>query len=534
MIRCTTRKFHVLTAIGLSLTLAAGCSSASSGGGTKAKGVDLSSVKEGYLGSDKKGTPADGGTLTMASFTEPRSLDPAVTIAALTTGGTEMLNLYDSLMRYDASDSSFVPQLAEGISTDDNITWTLTLRDGVLFSDGSTLDSAAVKASQERYASMPAPEAALWKANIASIETPDPLTVTYTLKRPWAQFPGILTTGPGMIVGKAAGANESFKPIGAGPFQVGKLAPQESLTVTAREDYWAGKPKLDSVKFVYLPNAQTAIDSQDNGEVDVIFLREPDQVEKALTGSPHGVVNMTAAQNSALINADKGRPGSDPRIRKAMQLAIDTSLLTERAFDVTDAGSPTIFPEYSRWHGDTEGLAYDPEAAKKLVEEAKADGFDGSIHYVDGSDPASREIALAVKAQLEAVGFTVKTELARTVADLITKVAVDRDYDVSAWGHSFRESDPIPKMFAIMHSTGTQLYGSYTSPEMDALLEEFQTSPSYEEQKAVMDKIQQKVNDDVPFLVFGPYAETVLWTENVRGVLGAGNSMVLFSQAWKS
>ncbi|CAM3346447.1 ABC transporter substrate-binding protein [Nocardioides dubius] len=533
MIRPRSTTLHALLAVGLAATLVAGCSSAESGNGGKQEAVDLSGIKEGYLGKDKEGTAVEGGTLTMASFAEPRSLDPAVTIAALTTGGSEMLNIYDSLMRYDASDQSFVPQLAEEISTEDNKTWTLKLRDGVLFSDGSTLDAAAVKASQERYASMPAPEAALWKANVANVETPDSSTVVYTLTKPWVQFPGILTTGPGMIVGKGSGEGETFKPIGAGPYTLGKWAPQESLTLDSRDDYWGGAPKLDAVKFVYLPNALTAIESQRKGEVDVAFIREPDQVEDALKGDPHGIVNMTAAQNSALINAEKGRPGADPRIRKAMQLAIDTQLLTERAFNGAGGGSPTIFPGYSRWHGETEGLAYDPEAAKKLVEEAKADGFDGKIHYVDGSDPASRETALAVKALLEAVGFEVETELTRTVADLITKVAVDRDYDVSAWGHSFREPDPIPKMFAIMHSTGTQLYGSYTSPEMDALLERFQVAPTYEEQAGVMDEIQQKVNEDVPFLVFGPYAETVLWNENVRGVLGAGNSMVLFSQAWK-
>ncbi|MFS3129317.1 ABC transporter substrate-binding protein [Nocardioides sp. Bht2] len=534
MNRTRSTKLHALVAVGLAAALVAGCSSAESGGGGKQDAVDLSSIREGFLGKDKGGDAVEGGTLSMASFAEPRSLDPAVTIAALTTGGSEMLNIYDSLMRYDANDQSFVPQMAEGISTEDNITWTLKLRDGVLFSDGSTLDSAAVKASQERYASMPAPEAALWNANVTTVETPDASTVVYTLNKPWVQFPGILTTGPGMIVGKASGAGETFKPVGAGPFTLGKWAPQESLTLDARKDYWGGKPKLDAVKFVYLPNAQTAIDSQAKGEIDVAFIREPNQVEDALKNDPHGVVNMTAAQNSALINASEGRPGADPRVRKAMQLAIDTQLLTERAFSGAGGGSPTIFPEYSRWHGKTQGLAYDPEAAKKLLAEAKADGFDGKIEYTDGSDPASRETALAVKALLEAVGFEVETVLTRTVADLITKVVVDRDYDVSAWGHSFREPDPIPKMFAILHSTGTQLYGSQTSPEMDALLEKFQVAPTYEEQKAVMDEIQQRVNEDVPFLTFGPYAETVLWNDNVRGVLGAGNSMVLYAKAWKS
>ncbi|WP_110206859.1 ABC transporter substrate-binding protein [Nocardioides daejeonensis] len=534
MIRRRTKRVQALLAAGLATLLVAGCSSATSGGGPKREAVDLSSITEGYIGTDKAGDPVDGGTLTMASFAEPRSLDPAVTIAALTTGGSEMLNIYDTLMRYEASDTTFVPQLAESLESDDNVTWTLRLRDGVLFSDGSTLDSAAVKRSQERYVALSGPESALWKANVTKVETPDPSTVVYTLAKPWAQFPGILSTGPGMVVGEKSGEGESFKPIGAGPFTLGPWAPQESLTLNARADYWDGKPHLDSVKFVYLPSALTALESQRKGEIDVAFVREPDQVEDVLKSKPHAYVNMTAAQNSALINASEGRPGEDPRVRKAMQLAIDTQLLTERAFKGAGGGSPTIFPGYSRWHGDTEGLAYDPDAAKELLEQAKADGFDGKIHYVDGSDPASRDTALAVKALLEAVGFEVEIDLMRTVADLINKVVIDRDYDVSAWGHSFRESDPIPKMFAIMHSTGNQLYGSYTSKAMDALLEEFQVAPSYEEQKAVMDRIQQQVNADVPFLVFGPYAETVVWNENVRAVTGAANSMVLYSKTWKS
>ncbi len=520
-------------AAGLAALLVTGCSSATSGGSSKKEAVDLTTIKEGYLGSDVAGDPVAGGTITMASFAEPRSLDPAVTIAALTTGGSEMLNIYDTLVRYDATESAFVPGMAEGISSDDNITWTLTLRESVAFSDGTTLDAAAVKASQERYVALSGPEAALWKANVAEITTPDDRTVVYTLTKPWAQFPGILSTGPGMIVGSGAGEGEDFKPIGAGPFTVGDWKPQESLTVQARKDYWGGEPQLATVKFVYLTSALTALESFQKDEIDVVFMREPDQVAQVLKGDPHGYVNMTAAQNSALINASEGRAGADVRVRQAMQLAIDPELLGERAFGVADSGSSTIFGDYSRWRGETQGLPYDPEAAKKLVAEAKADGFDGKINYVDGSDPASRAIALGVKALWEAVGFEVKIDLTRTVADLINKVAIDRDYDASAWGHSFREADPIPKMFAILHSTGNQLYGSYTSDTMDALLEEFQVAPSFEAQKEVMDRIQQQVNEDVPFLAFGPYAETVVWHESVRGVIGTANSMVFYGKSWK-
>lgn len=492
-------------------------------------------LNEGMVGADDGGAPVEGGTLSFGAFAEPRSLDPAVTIAALTTGGLEMLNIYGTLLRYDAKAKEFVPQLAERIEHDaEHKTWTLTLREGATFSNGKPLDAAAVKWSQERYVSEKGPESALWTDNVESISTPDKRTVVYELKRSWSGFPFILSTGPGMIVAKdAVGADGSFKPIGAGPFTLAEWAKGAEMVLAARDDYWGGKPHLDQVRIAYLPNTQAGLDSMAGGGIDATFAREPDQVQDIMAGDPRGYVNMTAAQNMALINATEGRPGSDPRIRRAMQLAINPQVMMERAFNGAGKGSSTIFPEYSRWHTETAGLPYDPEKAKGLLEQAKADGFDGQIEYIEASDPGSRASALAFKAQLEAVGFKVKINFMRTIADQIRKIVVDQDYDVAAWGLSFRESAPFPKMFTTMHSAGRQVHGMFTSPEMDTLIEELRAATEDEAKRQVMDKIQRQVNEDVPFLVYGYFAEMVTWNSNVHGVIGASNSMVLFSEAWK-
>ncbi|MDF1604651.1 ABC transporter substrate-binding protein [Nocardioides sp. YIM 152315] len=532
--RRLARSTAVLAALALLTTLAA-CGGDPDPDSSESAGVDLSNLKEGYLpGSvpDPDAEPVAGGSVKWAAFAEPASLDPKVTIAALTTGGVEMLNIYDTLLRYDTETQDFAPQLAEGIESDDNRTWTLTLRDDVTFSDGTPLDAAAVQASQERYADG-GPESALWNANVRSVETPDDQTVVYTLEKPWAQFPGMLTTGPGMIVAASAGDGESFEPVGAGPFTLEEWRPQESIRLAANADYWAGKPALDSLEVVFLPSPDAAMDSFDSDSVDMIFVREPDQVQEMLAGRPHGYVNFTAVQNSALINASKGRPGADVRVRQALQLAIDPQVVTERAFGVAEGGSSTVFPEYSRWHGDASGLPYDPERAKQLLEEARADGFDGRIRYEDMSDPGSRATALALKALWESVGFEVETHLFRSVADMITAVAVERDYDVVAWGHSFREADPLPKMYALLHSGGSQTYDAHTSPEMDALLDEFQVAPDFDAQHAVMQEIQEQIDEEVPFLALGPYAELLVWHDELNGVVGTANSMVSFAGAWK-
>lgn len=512
--------------------LLAGCASTadSDGGGVAANGL-----REGMTNISDSEDPVSGGTMSFGAYSEPASLDPAVAIAAVTTGGVEMLNIYDSLLRFDSESNDFVPQMAESLSHDDDFrTWTLTLRDGVAFSNGKPVDAAAVKASQERYAGMPAPEAALWNDSVESIEAPDAKTVTYTLNKSWSDFPGILTTGPGMIVStESDGQDGVFTPIGAGPFTFSDWAQADTMTLNAREDYWAGKPNLDALRIVYLPGTQVGLETLYNGGIDSTFVREPDEVEEVVQRGMSGYVNMTAGGNAALINATEGRPGSDPRVRKAMQLAIDPQVITQRAFDDAELGNGTIFPEYSRWHTPTQGTAVDPEEAKRLLAEAKADGYNGKLEVIDGSDPGSQQTALAVEAQLEAVGFDVEINLMPTSGDQVRTIAKERNYDLAGWGLAYRESDPFPKMQATMHSDGRQTYGMYTSPEMDTLIEQLQAESDTDKKTAVIDQIQQQVNEDVPFLIYSYFAEFIAWNSNVHGVVGSSNSMVFFGEAWK-
>ncbi|SEK73167.1 peptide/nickel transport system substrate-binding protein [Blastococcus sp. DSM 46786] len=533
MKRGRTHALRSTTALVIAAGLLAGCGSADDPVPGESQDQAAIDYAEGMVGEDSGGEPVSGGSLDYAAYAEPRSLDPAVTIAAGTTGGIEMINIYDSLTRYDAEGREFVPQLAESLAGNaDSTEFTLTLREGVTFSDGTPLDSAAVKWSQERYAAENGPESALWVENVRTIETPDPTTVVYRLSKPWALFPSILSTGPGMIVAESSTAGDAFTPIGAGPFVLESWAPEEDLVLAANEDYWDGRPHLDQVRSVFLSDQQTGLDSLANGAVDAVLVRDPEKVDPWLEGGGAGYLSMVAAANVALINATEGRPGADPRVRRAMAMAIDPQLIKERAFEGHGLAGSTLFPEYSRWHTDTEALPYDPEEARRLLEEAKADGYDGVVEYIDASDPVSRATSLAVQANLEAVGFTVETELLQSIADQISRIAVNRDYDVAAWGNAYREGDPLAKMYPTLHSSGTQTYGMATSPEMDALLEDFQAAATTEEQLDVMDAIQQQVNETVPFLDWGPLAELIVWSDDVHGVQGAMASMVLFDEAW--
>lgn len=514
------------------VALTAACTSGGSGDG-QSKAQRQATYKVGMIGTDSGGTPVKGGTLTFSTYTEAGLLDPAQTIVAGSTGGIEMAAVYDVLLRWDSASGEVVPQLAKDMkASDDNKTWTLTLREGVKFSDGKPLDAEAVKWSIERYVDKGGDDAMLWKRNVEAVETPDDLTVVFKLKKGWADFDFMLTGGLGMIVAKSADAGKEFKPVGAGAFTFGSYKPKEEMILNAREDYWDGRPNLDKIRITYIADPNAALDTLKSGQTQVGFFRDPLVVQKALDAGYHGFMNMVALGNVAVINAAKGRPGADARVRQAMFHAINPDVIYQRAYSGVLQGSSEIFPSFSRWHTGTKPLAYDPDKAKQLLEQAKADGFDGKIKYLDAQDPASQATALAIKAMLESVGFQVELDLVRTPTDQITRVAAKRDYDMSGWGLSWREAGPYGRMFTTLHSEGNATVGMATTPEMDALIEEFQGAATPEEQRAVMARIQEQWNKDVPALVFGPMPEFVAWPKTVHGVEGTVNSMILLDDAW--
>ncbi|MDP9823947.1 ABC transporter substrate-binding protein [Nocardioides massiliensis] len=484
---------------------------------------------------DDASDPQQGGTLTYAAYSEARSLDPAVSIAAASTGGIEMAALYDVLMRYDAESEEFVPQLAEGLESNDDLTeWTLTLREGVEFSDGTPLDAQAVADSQERYYSHTAPDAGLWNANIASVDVQDPRTVVYTMKQPFAWFDSLLASGPGMIVAEAAGpVGDAFKPVGAGPFVLERQRAGEELVLAANENYWNGRPHLDELRFVFLGEQTTVQDSFESGSIQAGYFRDPDVVDPVLESGVRGYSNLVAISDTALINGTEGRPGADVRVRKAMQLALAPEMVRTRVYDGHGMASARIFPEYSRWYAeDVDVLEPDVEEAKTLLEEAKADGYDGKITYLDSNTSAGRDTGQVAKSALEAVGFEVDIELLPTVTDLINRMAVERDYDFAGWGLNYREADPFSKLFTTLHSTATQTYGMPTSPEMDAALEKLQGAQDDATAQEALAEVQEAYNETVPFLTWMPFAELSAWADNVHGVKGAANSIVLFDEAW--
>jgi len=539
--RTTARVVAVITALAL---IAGACgdddtdtgSGGSGNGGSDTSGAEP--LSSGFVngGDDAGGDPVAGGSLTMGVFSEALSLDPVLSAGTGYAGGTEMAAIFDVLIRYDPVADEYVPQMAESLTAnDDNTVWTLELRPDVTFSDGTPLDAEVVKTSLDRQAAE-GRSAFLINDNVDSIEVTGPLTVEFTLNKEWAGFPYVLAFHPGMIThpdSAAAGEEYGKSPIGAGPYTVEKYAPGEEIVLQARDDYWAGKPNIDTLTFKYLAGAEANLDALNSGTFQVALLGEPQVSTKAIDDGMAGWLRVNYSGGVSILNVgDTARPTSELKVRQAIASATDPEVLNQRTWGGKGVASSSLYGEGSRWFADVEGVPYDPDKARELVEEAKSEGWDGKVEIVASATPPWNNAGLALQALLEDVGFEVELTQPATVGDQLRTVNVDRNYDMSPTGYALDESEPYVELSKKFGSTAVQNTAQYKSDEMDALLTELAAADTPEATKEVIGRVQELINTDVPGIVWSHNPELLAWVDSVHNVHPTVNAMLLFNEAW--
>ncbi|MEU8243028.1 ABC transporter substrate-binding protein [Actinoplanes missouriensis] len=401
--------------LGLTLTACSGSGEAPS---TGAGAIDLVETTPAATG--------EAGTVTWAlPAGEPSSLDPAHTgdYSANTVG----TNLCESLLRLEP-DFSTAPGLAAAVTQKNPTTVVITMRDGVTFWDGSPLTAADVVYSLKRNMD---PEvgsyAAHVYANVATIAATGPLQVTVTFRKPDVQFVPDMAGVPGAIVQErfAVRAGAAFGTAAGGlmctgPYRLGEWKSGQKITLTRYDGYWdtARRAKAATFAFVPLTDSSTLTSALLAGEVDGVYGAPVGSIA-ALQRSGSGTLYFGPSTESFSLGAvTADGPAADPRIRQALDLAIDkTSFITSV---LKGAGAPlkTFTPPLS-WHGSPARDVYDagyaalPDttvadlaAARKLVAEAAPSRTDLVIATAAG-DQSLLQTATIAQAAAREIGLTV-------------------------------------------------------------------------------------------------------------------------------
>jgi peptide/nickel transport system substrate-binding protein len=530
--RLRKRTGGLLGVLALVVVAACGGGSGDDGGGGGSSAADES----GDLTTETTvaGDPETGGELVVATLFDSFGFDPTKLVHGI-ADGTAALAVFDSLMVYD-EDAQVVPYLAESLESEDSQTWTLGLRPGVTFSDGTPLDAEAVKFNIERHQDPANQSRAVRNAgNIETMTVVDDQTLELQLRFPWAAFPEILIGTLGTIGSPTALADpEAFnrEPVGAGPFVVSEWSPGDHISMVRNEDYWQdGKPYLDEITFRLVPDTETRFESVRAGEVQLGQSTNGAEIAEAaetdnMQGYPANGPGITIMMNTTQA------PFDDPRVRMAILQATDRAALRDVVFEGVGADPPNEFLVSSRSGYRPEDIEYpdhDPEAAAALIEEVEAEVGPVSFTYKCHTQPDMIAMAELLEQMWGQAGMDVELQTAdqnALVIDIFT-----RNYSISCFG-AVGQEDPDLAYYNTLHSESPTNATGYSNPEVDEALDTGRRSTDEETRRESYRVVQQALAEDVPLF----QAVTSPWgwfgSGDVRGLFARRNGTIVLADAW--
>ena len=316
--------------------------------------------------------------ITLAMQLEPPHLDPT-SAAAGAIDSVLYSNVFEGLTRF-ASDGSIIPGLAQSwVISDDGLTYTFKLAEGVTFHDGTTMDAEDVKFSLDRARAEDSANAqkALF-ASIADVEAVDASTVKITLSAPNGSLLFNLAWGDAVIVAPESIENIKQAPVGTGAFKFANWVQGDNITLEKNADYWGTPAKLDKVTFKFISDPTAAFAAVMAEDVDVFAgYPAPENVPQFEADPRFQVIVGNTEGETILSTNNKMPPFDNVKVREAMAHAIDRQAIIDGAMFGLGTPIGTHFAPHNPDYVDlTAGSAYDPEKAKALLAEAGfAEGF---------------------------------------------------------------------------------------------------------------------------------------------------------------
>ncbi len=496
------RKPYLSLIPGLALALAvlAGCS-----GG---EGVDVNgSGDSGGSGS------SSGGVLRAAIGGEPDQLDPHKTSAYYSFEVLE--NVFDTLVEPDA-DLKMQPSLATKWTTsDDQLTWTFTLRDGVKFSDGTPLTAADVVYSFNRIIDQKLNSAYKF-TTVKKISAPDDTTVVFKLSAP---TPNLLADvggfkGVGIVERKNVRSGDiKTAPVGSGPFKVADYSSGDKIELVRNSRYWGDKPALEGVTFTFVKDPTVALQNLESGEVDWTDNLPPQKVATLKDSSDITVDTSPSTDYWYLALNEARKPFDDVDVRRAVAFAIDRDAITKAAKFGNATVNQTAIPKGSQWYYDYAPYDHDPDRARQLLAKAGVKNL-GMDLMVTSEYPETVRAAQVIASELGDVGIKVKIRTLDFGQWLDAEGKGKFDSFMLGW---LGNLDPDEFYYA-QHRTGAGFnFQKYSNPKVDRLLDKARTETDESARKDEYDQAAKMIVDDASYIYL--YNPDVVqgWTSKVSG-----------------
>jgi len=451
---------------------------------------------------------AAGGDLVIGVTSDPDTLFPwkATQFQAVNV----LQNLYGTLTEFD-EELNVVPGLAESWDvSEDGLTVTFHLREGVTFADGSTFGSEDVKYSLDAIAAEAT--AAVARSSLASVtgvEATDETTVTVTLSAPDAALPANLAViNMAMLSSDDTEEGLNTTPNGTGPFILDDRKASQSITLAKNEDYWGDTALLDTVEFRVIPDESSIVSAMQSGNVQLAVFDDPLVAQTAEGANVEVATTPQLSYHALQLNATRGDL-TDVNVRLAIQCAIDRQeVLDTAALGEGEVTGPITSPAYK---SDPDARPC-PErdldkAADYLKKAGKEDGVTIKTIVSQGEYATSVNEAQNLKAQLADAKITLELEVLESGAFVDRWIAADFDAAVALNGG---RPDPDGMYGRYFTSTGNlNKVAGYSSPELDALFAEGRQTADADERKDIYAQVSENLEDNAAWIwLFTSYTYT--------------------------
>lgn len=339
------------------------------------------------------------------------SLDPHKALAA---GTKEILfNVYEGLLKPDSQGNN-IPAVAESYSvSEDLMTYTFKLRDGIKFHNGKNVTADDVKYSIDKFAGISDGSEPLVSAFsvIEEVNIIDDKTVDVVLNTPDTDLPTYLAMVSAAIIPKD-NENPDTVAIGTGPYKYVSRSPQENIICEAFDDYWGEKANIKNVTFKVEANADSIVMDLLGGSIDFYARLTIDQVKQL--NDEFSVYEGTMNLVQALYLNNNVKPFDDVRVRQALSYATDV----DEILDITAEGKGTkigssMFPAFGKYYDESLSELYptDIEKAKELLKEAGYEnGFNMTITVPSNYQPHI-DVAQVLVEQYKKIGVNAEIQL---------------------------------------------------------------------------------------------------------------------------
>lgn len=475
--------------------------------------------------------------------------------------------MYDALTHWDLSSyenpSVLIPGLATSWQVDpqDQTKWIFKLRDGVTFHDGSPFNADAVVWNVQKVLDQSAPHFDASQVGVTASRMPtlrsarkiDDFTVELTTSEPDSFLPINLTNlfmaspahwqakydaVPASVTDPAERAKQAWIAFasdasGTGPFKMDRFVPRERLEVVANKAYWDPKrtPTLDRVVMIPMPEANARTAALLSGQVDWIEAPSPDAIPQMESRGFKIYSNPQPHVWPWQLSFVEGSPWTDKRVRHAANLCVDREGLKTLLGGQMGIPKGTVPPGHPWWGNPTFDIRYDPDAAKKLMQEA---GY-------------SADKPMKTKVQISASGSGQMQPLPMNeyVQQSLKECFIDIEFDVIEWNTlftnwrkgakdpsangatatnvSFAAMDPFFAMVRFSSSGAlppvSNNWGYFTSPELDQLIANARTTFEDEARDAALAKLHAKIVEEAPFVWIAHDTGPRAMSPKVQGVV---------------